>query len=173
MENKLNSKQMNIIKKNSFVTRPYQIIFGMFLIMLSSCASTKQYQSFTHNTALPDTKGRIYVIRPSGMTGAAVQTSIYCDDVHIGKTGNNSYLCWDMPEGTYQIGTTQRTRLYGDGAVGSGSDEDVVVVKITPGKIYYIKQYPRFGGFSFKILSQSQGEDAVVRRKMPRVQYIE
>ncbi len=143
------------------------------LFLITSCASTKQYQSFTHNSSLDNSKGRIYVIRPSGMTGAAVKTSIYCDDVLIGNTGNNSYLCWDMPEGTYRIGTTQHTRLYGDAAIGSAGEEDVFVVKVSAGKTYYIRQYPRFGGFSFKSMNTKDGEKAVKKRKMPKVNYAE
>lgn len=149
------------------------IFIGLLLAILTSCASTKQYQAFTHNAALDNTKGRIYVIRPSGMTGAAVKTKIYCNGVLTGTTGNNSYLCWDAPEGIYRIGTTQQTRLYTGADVGSAGDEDAFVVKVTPGKTYYIKQYPRFGGFTFELMSAKDGEKAVKKKKAPKVNYAE
>lgn len=94
------------------------IVFIGILALLSSCASTKQYSAFTHNSSIDNSKGRIYVVRPKGMTGAAVKTKVYCNETLIGTTGNGSYLCFDMLEGTYHIGTTQHTRLYSGAAIG-------------------------------------------------------
>jgi hypothetical protein len=149
------------------------IVFIGILALLSSCASTKQYSAFTHNSSIDNSKGRIYVVRPKGMTGAAVKTKVYCNETLIGTTGNGSYLCFDMLEGTYHIGTTQHTRLYSGAAIGSAGEEDVFVIKVTPGKTYYVKQYPRFGGFSFELMSSQEGKKAVNKRKTPKVNYAE
>ena len=147
------------------------IVFIGILAFLSSCASTKQFYGYTHNSSLDNSKGRIYVMRPSSMVGAAVKTSVFCDDVLIGNTGNDSYLCWDMPEGTYRIATTQHKHQ--TTALGTAGDEEVFVVKVTPGKTYYIRQYPRFGGFSFELMSPADGVKSLKKKKAPKVNYVE
>lgn len=148
------------------------ILISILLSTISiSCVSTKQYQVFTHEKEINLTKARIYVMRPSSMLGASVKTSIFCNDVLIGNTGNDSYLCWDVPEGVYTIGTTQFA--HAGITLGAAAGEDVFVVKATAGKIYYIKQYPRFGGFAFELLNQKKGEKAIKRKKSPKLNYVE
>jgi hypothetical protein len=51
------------------------------LILIISCASTKQFQNFTHNKELESNKSRIYVIR-TGFSGGAVSTSLFCDKLN-------------------------------------------------------------------------------------------
>ena len=147
------------------------IVFLGLLVFLTSCVPTKQFCVYTHNSMLDNSKGRIYVMRPSSMVGSAVKTSIFCDGVLIGNTGNGSYLCWDMPSGMCRIATTQHKHQ--TTALGTAGEEEVFVVKVTPGKTYYIRQYPRYGGFSFELMSVADGEKAIKKKKAPKVNYVE
>ena len=105
--------------------------FGLLLVLASvvlcSCAiriaSTTQFYEFAHNSTLNNsTNGRIYVLRSKSMLGAAVTTSIFCNNVLIGSTGNGGYLCWDMPEGKYRIATAQHNL---SGTVGVAAGEEI------------------------------------------------
>jgi len=175
--------------------------FCLLLILASgvlcSCASTTQFYEYTHKSTINDSKyGRIYVMRKKSMLGAAVTTYIFCNNVRIGSTGNGSYLCWDMPEGTYRIATVQHT-LSGKAGVAEGEEftativdsntgrrytqtaiaaekgaytiQDFLEIDVTPGSTYYIKQYPRSGGFSFEIMNSEDGEQAIRKGKAPKV----
>ena len=129
------------------------------------------------------------------MLGAAVTTAIFCDNVRIGSTGNGSYLCWDMPEGKYRIATAQHTisgvvkaaageeftAIIVDSNTGRRSTEaaiatekgaytiqDFLELNVSPGNTYYIKQYPRGGGFSFEIMNANDGEAAIRKGKEPK-----
>jgi hypothetical protein len=140
------------------------------LILIISCASTKQFQNFTHNKELESNKARIYVIR-TGFSGGAVSTSLFCDDVLIGKTGGNGFLCWDVEVGKHTIGNTQL--IHNGSTLGSAHNEDLFVINAKPGKTYYIKQYPRFGGFSFEFLDNVQGERFLKGKSNPKQNYVE
>ena len=164
--------------------------------VLCSCASTTQFYEYTHKSAINDSKyGRIYVMRKKSMLGAAVTTYIFCNNVRIGSTGNGSYLCWDMPEGTYRIATTQHVisgkvgvageektitvyvintgRSYTEKVIASDKGgytiQDIYELNVSPGNIYYVKQYPRGGGFSFEIMDAKDGEKAIRKMKEPKV----
>jgi hypothetical protein len=148
-----------------------KIIFTLcLLILIIGCASTKQFQNFTHNKTLENNKSRIYVIR-TGFSGGGVSTSLFCDDVLIGKTGGNGFLCWDVEEGKHTIGNTQL--IHAGATLGAAHNEDLFVINAKPGKIYYIKQYPRLGGFSFEFLDNNQGERFLKGKSNPKQNYVE
>lgn len=140
------------------------------MLVLASCATTKQFQPFTHSTELEKTKARIYVVRP-GFAGGAVSTSVFCNDVLIGKTGGNGYLCWDVTEGKYRIGNTQL--IHAGATLGTAHNEDLFVINAKPGKTYYIRQYPRLGGFSFEFLDNKKGETYLKGKSGPKINYVE
>ena len=142
----------------------------LFICILASCATSKQFQQFTHASVLDANKARIYVIR-TGFSGGAVSTSLFCDDVLIGKTGGNGFLCWDVEEGKHVIGNTQL--IHAGATLGAAHNEDIFVINAKPGKTYYIKQYPRFGGFSFEFLDNNQGEKFLKVKSNPRQNYVE
>ena len=144
----------------------------LFLIVLitGSCASTKQFQNFTHNKTLDNNKARIYVIRP-GFTGGAVSTSLFCDDVLMGKTGGNGFLCWDVEEGKHVVGNTQL--IHAGATLGAANNEDLFVINAKPGKIYFIKQYPRMGGFSFEFMDNKEGGKFLKGKSTPKINYVE
>lgn len=144
----------------------------LFLILLisASCASTRQFQPFTHDNVLDSNKARIYVIR-TGFSGGAVSTSLFCDDILIGKTGGNGFLCWDVEAGKHTIGNTQ---IINAGiTLGAANHEDLFVINAKPGKTYYIKQYPRIGGFSFDYMDNKQGENFLRGKSTPKINYAE
>jgi hypothetical protein len=144
----------------------------LFLTVLitASCASTKQFQNFTHNKPLENNKARIYVIR-TGFSGGAVSTSLFCDDVLIGKTGGNGFLCWDVEEGKHTIGNTQL--IHAGATLGAANNEDLFIVNAKLGKTYYIKQYPRMGGFSFEFMDNKNGENFLRGKSNPKINYVE
>ena len=142
----------------------------MSILLLTSCATTKQFQNFTHKIELDKVKSRIYVIR-TGFSGGAVSTSLFCDDVLIGKTGGNGFLCWDVEEGMYIIGNTQH--VHNGTTLGSASGEDIFRINVKKGKTYYLRQSPHFGGISFEIIDNAEGEKSIKSRKKPTVNYAE
>lgn len=142
----------------------------LIVLFLNSCASTKQFQNFTHNKVLDNNKARIYVIR-TGFSGGAVSTSLFCDDVLIGKTGGNGFLCWDVEEGKHRIGNTQL--IHAGATLGAANNEDLFVINAKLGKTYYIKQYPRMGGFSFEFLENKEGIKFLKGKSNPKQNYVE
>lgn len=140
------------------------------ILLLTSCATTKQFRNFTHNKELDKDKSRIYVIR-TGFSGGAITTSLFCDDVLMGKTGGNGFLCWDVEEGKHVIGNTQI--INAGVTLGAAYNEDLFVINAKPGKTYYIKQYPRIGGFSFEFLDNKQGENFLRGKSNPKINYVE
>ena len=140
-------------------------------VAFASCASTKQYVSFTHDKPLEKGKGRIYVIKP-GFAGSAVKTSIFSDDVLVGSATNGSYLCWDVAEGMHKIGNTQFA--HAGATLGAGSAEDIVRINVKDGNSYYIKISPKYlGGMDFNILSTKEGEQTIKGRKKPKLNYVD
>jgi len=142
----------------------------LLTILLASCATSKQFENFTHNKELKSNKARIYVIR-TGFSGGAVSTSLYCNNLLIGKTGGNGFLCWDVEEGKHTIGNTQL--IHNGSTLGSANNEDLFIINAKAGKTYYIKQYPRFGGFSFEFLNNQEGERFLKGKSSPKQNYIE
>ena len=140
------------------------------ILLLTSCATTKKFQNFTHNEELSKDKARIYVIR-TGFSGGAVSTSLFCDDILIGKTGGNGFLCWDVVEGKHTIGNTQL--IHAGATLGAANNEDLFIINAKPSKTYYIKQYPRMGGFSFEFLDNKQGENFLRGKSNPKINYAE
>ena len=89
----------------------------------------------------------------------------------MGKTGGNGYLCWDVLEGKYTIGNTQL--IHAGITLGTANNEDLFIINAKAGKTYYIKQYPRFGGFSFDFLDNTSGEEFLKGKSKPKVNYVE
>ena len=145
-------------------------LFICALVLAFGCSPTKQFVAFTDGNPIENNKGRIYVIKPA-FAGSAVKTAIYCNDVLIGNTANGSYLCWDVEEGMYTIANTQHVRS--GNTLGTGSGEDVFRINVKNGKTYYLKQVPHFGGISFEILNNNDGEKSINGRKKPKVNYAE
>lgn len=145
---------------------------SIFCLLLSiiSCAPTKQFVAFSHNKPIESNKGRIYVIKPA-FVGSAVKTAIFCNDVLVGNTANGSYLCWDVEEGIYIIGNTQH--VHNGTTLGAASGEDIFRINVKAGKTYYLRQVPHFGGISFELIDNLEGEKSIQSRKRPTVNYAE
>ena len=148
-----------------------KLVILFFAMAFVSCASTKQYVSFTHDKPLEKGKGRVYVIKPC-FAGSAVKVSIFCDDILIGNATNGSYLCWDLTEGEHTIGNTQFA--HAGATLGAGKAEDVVRINVKDGKSYFIKISPKYmGGMDFNILTTKEGEQAIKGRKKPTLNYVD
>ncbi|MGN6400966.1 MAG: DUF2846 domain-containing protein [Flavisolibacter sp.] len=148
------------------------------LALLCSCASTTQFVKYTGNLSeRPTQQARIYVIRKASFKGGAVKMPIYCNNEIIGKIGSQSFLCWDVPEGTYAItSSTESPRLVGKNAT---ENKDFFTVNAKAGKTYYIKQNPKMSYFdgvphvSLSLMSESEGLSALKGLKQPSVNYAE
>jgi hypothetical protein len=101
--------------------------------LLTGCASNVQFVHFPNQKVSVEdpNKGRIYVIRPSGMAKAA-SMEIWDGDTHVGNTGSKSYLCWERPQGD---------------AIISGKEENTSTVSlwVKSNSVYYVFQHLRMG----------------------------
>jgi hypothetical protein len=140
------------------------------LLTMLSCASTKQYTSFSHEKELQPGMGRIYLIKPS-FVGSAVKVSIFCDDKLIGNVANGSYLAWDTPVGEHTIGNTQFA--HAGATLGAARGEDLIRVNVKDGQTYYIRITPKVGRMEFTILDKVDGERQIKGRKKPKLNYID
>jgi hypothetical protein len=107
---------------------PRAFLFGVLLILLPGCASTRQTARIP-NLSVPvedTTKARIYVVRPA-LIGGAVQMKVTDNDEVIGRTGPQSYLVWE--------------RSPGDAFITSKAEKPCsVALNVEAGKTYYILQ---------------------------------
>lgn len=155
---------MAIFVKLNFLTMKNSIFIAITCVILTSCASTRQFTKFTDGQPLESGMARVYVIKPS-FAGAAVKVAIFCDDTLIGNARNGSYLAWDVAVGEHTIGNTLGS--------GSGSGEDLIRINAKDGATYYIKISPRLGGMDFKLLSKEEGARKIKGRKKPKQNYVE
>ena len=104
--------------------------------LLAGCASNQQFVHFPDQKVRVEdpTKGRIYVLRPSGASSAS-SMEVWDGDTHIGNTGSKSYLCWERPQGD---------------AIISGKEENVSTVSlwVKTNSVHYIFQHVRMGWFA-------------------------
>jgi hypothetical protein len=101
--------------------------------LLAGCASPQQFVHFPNQKVKVEdpTKGRIYVLRPSGMSKAS-SMEIWDGNTHIGNTAASSYLCWERPPGD---------------AIISGKEENTSTVSfwVATNSVHYVFQHLRMG----------------------------
>ncbi|WP_158276185.1 DUF2846 domain-containing protein [Brumimicrobium oceani] len=141
------------------------IFFTSLLLLLTSCASTKQYVKFAGAQSNSETKAQIYVLRPSSF-GSAIKMNIYQDDKIIGKLGPNSYLSWDVDAsiGEFRI-------------ISVAENSDILTIKPVAGKTYYIKQKVKLGVViartELELIGKIEAEEMLRRLKKPKSNYAE
>lgn len=156
----------------NFLNMKNSIFVAITCVILTSCASTRQFTKFTDGQPLESGMARVYVIKPS-FAGAAVKVAIFCDDTLIGNARNGSYLAWDVAVGEHTIGNTQFVHAGNTLGSGSGSGEDLIRINAKDGATYYIKISPRLGGMDFKLLSKEEGARKIKGRKKTKQNYVE
>lgn len=145
-----------------------------FALIISSCASTTQFVKFTGSSSEPSQgMAKIYVLRKLGIN-TSVKMPVYCNDEIMGKLGPNSYLCWEVSEGVYNLRSATEGYLIGNNPT---ENKDYFTINAKSGKSYYIQQTPKFNvgvaKATLDLLSESEGKRAVTKLKTPKINYAE
>ena len=131
-------------------------------LLLTGCAGTRQF------VALPDqaqriqdnSKGRIYVMRPSGV-GTAVSMHVSDSGKAIGSTGAHGFLCWEREPGETIITST---------AEGASK----APLSVQAGSVYYIFQHVRMGIFmarsELEVVDEQKGQKTLKKCHAPKVE---
>jgi hypothetical protein len=129
-------------------------------VLLAGCASNQQFVRFPDQKVRVEdpAKGRIYVLRPSGISSAS-SMEIWDGNTHIGNTGSKSYLCWERPQGD---------------AIISGREENVSTVSlwVKTNEVYYVFQHLRMGWLAarneLEVINQEKALPLLQKCKPPK-----
>lgn len=134
-------------------------------LILSSCASTFQYNKIAQPNSNDKEMATIYVLRPSSF-GSAIKFGIYQDEKLIGKLGPKSYLAWTVkPDGKELT------------IISKSENKDMLTINPQAGKTYYIKQKVKMGiaiartGLEF--IEENEGKEILRKLKAPKSKYTE
>ena len=134
-------------------------------LILSSCASTFQYNKIAQPNSNDKEMATIYVLRPSSF-GSAIKFGIYQDEKLIGKLGPKSYLAWTVkPDGKELT------------IMSKSENKDMLTINPQAGKTYYIKQKVKMGiaiartGLEF--IEENEGKEILRKLKAPKSKYTE
>ena len=134
-------------------------------LILSSCASTFQYNKIAQPNSNDKEMATIYVLRPSSF-GSAIKFEIYQDEKLIGKLGPKSYLAWTVkPDGKELT------------IMSKSENKDMLTINPQAGKTYYIKQKVKMGiaiartGLEF--IEENEGKEILRKLKAPKSKYTE
>lgn len=134
-------------------------------LILSSCASTFQYNKIAQPNSNDKEMATIYVLRPSSF-GSAIKFEIYQDEKLIGKLGPKSYLAW-----TLKLDGKELTIM------SKSENKDMLTINPQAGKTYYIKQKVKMGiaiartGLEF--IEENEGKEILRKLKAPKSKYTE
>lgn len=136
----------------------------LFLITFSTYifSQTSQYVEFPDiKSAVPSTKARIYVIRPTGKLSHYYIT-LSSNGNMIGRLDYKNYICWDVDAGKYNLeGAFEGNKIRKD----QTENKDFFRVNAKEGKTYYIKLSPAYGlttgKASFDIIESQKAEEYI------------
>jgi hypothetical protein len=128
--------------------------------LLTGCAANQQFVHIPNSNARVEdpAKGRICVVRPSGMASAS-SMEIWDGKTHIGNTGASSYLFWERPEGE---------------AIIEGKEENTSTVSlwVKSNKVYYIFQHLRMGWWAarneLEVIDEAKALPLIKKCKPPQ-----
>lgn len=150
---------MSVFSRGSFC-----LLLGLLAVSAVGCASARQ------SVALPDqsqhvedpAKGRIYVIRPATI-GSAIGMNVQDGDTYIGKTGPNSYLCWEREPGTVSVS-------------GHAENTSYIQFIVEEGRRYYVLQELKIGLMlprnNLVEISEAQAEKWLQKMKPPKTNVV-
>lgn len=129
-------------------------------ILLVGCASNQQFVRIPDlNKRVEDpAKGRIYVVRPSGMSSGS-SMEVWDGKVHVGNTGASAFLCWEREPGTTDV---------------SGKEENIstVPLKVEPNQVYYVFQHLRMGWVQarnkMEVIPEEEGQKLLKKCAAPK-----
>ena len=134
-------------------------------LILSSCASTFQYNKIAQPNSNDKEMATIYVLRPSSF-GSAIKFGIYQDEKLIGKLGPKSYLAWTVKTDGKELTIMSKSK-----------NKDILTIYPQAGKTYYIKQKVKMGiaiartGLEF--IEENEGKEILRKLKAPKSKYTE
>lgn len=132
-------------------------LYVFLAALISSCASTKQYASYSESVK-PE-KARIVLYRTSNL-GSAIKFKVYSNDQLVGKIGHKSYLAWDVE-------ANQKLKVLLD-----CEGDDFIFIDVEAGKTYYLEAEPKMGimsaGCGLQLIGSDIGDDVLRGLKMPK-----
>ncbi len=134
-------------------------------LILSSCASTFQYNKIVQPNSNDKEMATIYVLRTSSF-GSAIKFGIYQDEKLIGKLGPKSYLAWTVkPDGKKLT------------IMSKSENKDMLTINPQAGKTYYIKQNVKMGiaiaRTELEFIEENEGKEILQKLKAPKSKYTE
>jgi hypothetical protein len=104
------------------------------VVALAGCAATgaKYDQVASSMPALKANEGRVYIMRDSGMFGAAMQPEINLNGQVVGKSQPGGFFYVDRPAGNYTATATTET-------------EKALTFTLAPGETKYVRSYVTMG----------------------------
>ncbi|MDP7113184.1 MAG: hypothetical protein QGH45_14520 [Myxococcota bacterium] len=130
------------------------LLVGLFA---AGCgATTKQYVTFPDQSVTIEdpNKARIYVYRDS-ILGSAIPFLVFenedtPEEIAIGITGPNGYLCWEREPGALNL-------------TSKAENEAELAIDLVAGAVYYVQQHATMGiMFARNVLELEPEEDARV-----------
>ncbi len=134
------------------------LVLGLAAVFYAEPTFAGKYVDFTKDHPLgeikPD-KALIYALRPTSV-GAAIKSFFLCDDEVLGINRGNSYFFAYVEPGKHVFWS-------------KSENVDAVELDVEAGKIYYIQQHVRMGGFrartKLEILDAAEGEETLAKCK--------
>jgi hypothetical protein len=131
-------------------------------LIFTGCTSTQQFVHFPDQTKVVEdpTKGRIYVMRPAVMVGAAISMDISDDGKIIGTTGAHGFLCWEREPGETII-------------TGKAENTSAVKLNVQAGQVTYIFEHMEMGWITQRnrldIVSEDEGKKVLKKCDPPTI----
>jgi outer membrane biogenesis lipoprotein LolB len=128
-------------------------------LLLSSCASTVQYNKIAQPNENEKEMATIYVLRPSSF-GSAVKFKIYQEKL-VGYLGPKSYLAWNVKPENRELTI-----------ISKSENTDMLTINPQAGKTYFIKQKVLMGvtiaRTELEFLEEAEGREILKKLKAPK-----
>lgn len=135
-------------------------LIAISILVLTSCASTFQYNKIAQPSSNGAETATIYVIRPSYF-GSAVKFGIYEDEKLVGKIGPKSYLAWTVEADGNALTVMSKSE-----------NKDRVTINPEPGKTYYMRQKAKMGVVvartDLELVDEKEGQALLQELKAPK-----
>lgn len=128
-------------------------------ILLSSCATSRQFSAMPVETTTDQTKSTVYVLRRSILLPTFAMP-VFCNKQLIGETGPRGYVCFEVNAGNNSIGS-------------KAENLDFLKLNLQQGKTYYIKQKMTPGLMFYrcklKEINEEKGKKMLAKLRKPAI----
>lgn len=143
----------------------YRFVLAIFLCLVFAGCSSIQYVGFSEHKPRDESQAVIYVIRPSTY-GSTLRMKVFQNDKLVGKLGPKNYLTWEVNPDKGEVYISSKSE-----------NKDLVVIKPTAGRTYYIKQRSKPGWFvsrtGLEFMNETEALEILQKMNKPKVKYIE